>query len=374
VIIDPQASGAEIGPADHLRAVDRDRYAVLTSGDAGSLLSCGLLDELDVECHPVFFSDSQQPQATSAKAYEALRREYPGTTLIRSNVGRLVATMLESVTFSKPSRLHGTEGDDLSGLWAASFFPLATLPLLHRRSIGRLIGTGTFDSTARARRHGIQHNGGRYERSRFFDRTLTRYFRSKGWRTTHFSLLRTLSDFLIEGILVECFPHLLPLRSACRGPRGWGDGINPCGICEACRGVVAMLLALDADPSICGYREAQVEAALAACDREGIRLDRATTEHLAHLLYARGTIPSPRLGTVAGHEHSEIEKVRLDDERSPLSDIPMSLRLPLLDVFLDHSDGALFYTGCEWIDVDGSDLELMATGKTPFLRPRRTLT
>jgi hypothetical protein len=351
--------------------VDRGRYAVLSNGGKSSLLSYGLLEELEVECHPIFVSESERPPQAAGNAYEYFRRRVPETARIWTNSDRLAGWMLEQLAFLRPD-LHGVRSDeDPVRLWTMASFSFTALPLLRRRGIGRLVRGGVFDSTRRTWRDGIPHHDGLYDRSHYVDRALTRYFRTKGWGVSHFSLLRTLSELLIERVLADRYPHLLRLQISCREPRSADGRVLPCGRCEECRGLIAMLLALDTEPEMCGYRPAEPEEALPALTVDGIRQELAATEHLAYLLHTKGAIPQPKLGNVFARERPEIEQLRIDPERSPLTDIPKQLRQPLLDIFLDHSDGAVLHTGSEWIDVGDSELERLASASEPPSYRRR---
>ncbi len=62
---------------------------------------------------------------------------------------------------------------------------------------------------------GITHYDGLYDQSRYFDQALTRYFQRKGWRVHQFSMLRPLSELLIEKILAERYPDLQRHQVSC---------------------------------------------------------------------------------------------------------------------------------------------------------------
>ena len=78
---------------------------------------------------------------------------------------------------------------------------------------------------------------------------------------SQFSILRPLSELLVEKILVERYPELQRLQTSCHATHTEGDHVRPCGRCEKCRRVVGMLVALGADPTRCGYSEEQIAAA-----------------------------------------------------------------------------------------------------------------
>ena len=55
---------------------------------------------------------------------------------------------------------------------------------------------------------GIPHYDGLYDQSKYFDAALSRYYDRKGWGLIQFSILRSLSELLIEKILVDRYSEL----------------------------------------------------------------------------------------------------------------------------------------------------------------------
>jgi creatinine amidohydrolase/Fe(II)-dependent formamide hydrolase-like protein len=237
-------------------------------------------------------------------------------------------------------------------LWTVAVFVFGALALLRRHRIGRLIVGDEFDTTARMRHAGIRHYNGLYDQSRYFDNAMTRYFRRKGWEIQQFSLLRPLSEMLIEKVLVERYPELQRLQMSCHATHAEGERIRPCGACEKCRRIVGMLVALDADPGACGYSERQIVECLKSLSRKGVAQEAEAVQHLKHVLVSKDAIrsPSPDCGPVKAHP--EIMKLRFDAEHSPFESVPLELREPLYRILLEHADGAVRRVGRVWIDVD----------------------
>jgi hypothetical protein len=50
-------------------------------------------------------------------------------------------------------------------------------------------------------------------------------------------------------------------------------------------------------------------------------------------------------------EHAEITKLRFDNERSKLEDMPLYIRKPLFDILLQYADGAVQRVNYRWTDV-----------------------
>ena len=131
-------------------------------------------------------------------------------------------------------------------LWTVAVFLFGALPLMRKRGIDRLVIGDEFDTSTRVRHKGITHYDGLYDQSRWFDNAMSRYFRRKSWGVAQFSLLRPLSELLIEKILVERYPELLRLQLSCHAAHADGDEVLPCGRCEKCRRIAGMLLAFGA--------------------------------------------------------------------------------------------------------------------------------
>ena len=128
---------------------------------------------------------------------------------------------------------------------------------LRKRGVGRLLIGDEYDTTERKNFKGITHYDGLYDQSRYFDDNMTRYFMRKGWAVTQFSVLRPLSEMLIETILAKRYKELIKHQVSCHAAHKEKDGerIKPCGKCEKCKRIIGMLTAINVDPKVCGYTE-----------------------------------------------------------------------------------------------------------------------
>lgn len=338
---------------------DPERFAVLSSGGKDSLLSFGLLDELGLETHPIFLNESGRHWFTALEAYRRFRERVPRTARVWTSSDRVFNWMLRHLPFVR--RDFGRIRADIYPirLWTVAVFLIGALPLLKARGIGRSVIGDEHDTTVRASYQGIPHHAGLYDQSRRFDHAMSRYFRRKGWGVSQMSLLRPLSELLIEKTLAERYPELLRLQVSCHAahveeePRGEAARrVRPCGRCEKCRRIVAMLLAIGADPGACGYSDEQVEACRAALVEEGIHMEREGAEHLAALLHEAGEIPEPRFGEQPARRHPEIVALRFHPERSPIDEVPLVLRRRLYRTLLEHAEGAVRRAGRQWVPFE----------------------
>jgi hypothetical protein len=106
-------------------------------------------------------------------------------------------------------------------------FLFGVLPLMHKRGIGRLVIWLVMNSTphgASPRRH--PHYDGLYDQSIWFDNAFSAIFRKKGGRS-QFSVLRPLSELLIEKILVKRYPQSAGHQTPATLPTRPRTGSNP---------------------------------------------------------------------------------------------------------------------------------------------------
>jgi creatinine amidohydrolase/Fe(II)-dependent formamide hydrolase-like protein len=237
-------------------------------------------------------------------------------------------------------------------LWTVAVFLFGALPLLRKRGIGRLLIGDEFDTTDKTTFKGITHYNGLFDQSRYFDEALSSYYRRKGWSLSQFSILRPLSEMLIENVLATRYPDLLSLQTSCHATHKEGDRVRPCGKCEKCRRIVGMLMAVGKDPKACGFTESQIEDCSKALVEKGVHQELPAVRHLGYLLHSKGSIDRPALGRIKAHPSPEVMKLRFDQERSPLNVMPRDLRVPIYSILLEHAEGAVRRVGRIWVDCD----------------------
>ena len=353
-----------------------DRYAVLSSGGKDSLLTFGLLKEMGCEVHPIFINESGRHWFTALNAYRDFVTDIPFTSRVWTNSDRIFNWMLRHLPFIRDDFAQIRSDQYPVRLWTVAVFIFGALPVLRKRGIGRLLIGDEHDTTEKRSFKGIPHFDGVYDQSRYFDNAMTRYFYGKGWGIAQFSVLRPLSELLIEKILVERYPKLQSNQVSCHATHQEGERIRPCGRCEKCRRIVGMLMALDADPKKCGYTQEQIDRCLDDLQLNDIHQGTREAEHLAFLLGERRLIERSSIGSVRGRQRPEIMKLRFDTERSRMEEIPVELREPLYRLCLKHGDGAVKKVNHEWVDFDllnNADIRAPYTfAQTPRVHDERT--
>ncbi len=330
----------------------RERIAILSSGGKDSLLSFGLLHELGYEIHPIFGNESGRHWFTALNAYRFFGENIPNTSRVWMNSDRIFAWMLKHLPFVRQDFASIRSDEYPIRLWTVAVFLFGALPLLQKRGIGRLVIGDEYDTTARQVHKGITHYNGLFDQSRYFDNALSRYFAGKHWALSQFSILRSLSEMLIEKILIRRYPHLFKLQMSCHAAHIAGERVRPCGKCEKCRRIVGMTKAVGGDPTNCGYTHLQIEECMKSIAKNGVHQERSGMQHLMWMLQKEGYIRLEGGWEKRAREHPEILKLRFDPERSPMDCIPKELRAPLYEILLKNADGAVYRKGRVWIEVD----------------------
>jgi hypothetical protein len=334
-------------------SADQSRYAVLSSGGKDSLLSFGLLNEIGYDTHPIYVNESGRHWYTALNAYRFSDRHYPNTSRVWTNADRVFNWMLRHMPFIRPDFNRLRTDEYAVRLWTLAVFIFGALPVLRKRGIGLLVIGDEYDTTRRMHYKGIPHYDGLYDQSRYFDNALSRYYQQKGWGVRQFSLIRSLSELLIEKILAERYPELQRHQVSCHATHMVGDRVRPCGRCEKCRRIVGMLMALGVNPSNCGYTKTQIAQALMVLANVQLRQDAASAQQMAFMLSKKRMVQFDPRAVLSARQHPEIMKIRFDPEKSPESEIPPELRERLVRIYLQHADTIACRRGQRWIDHGG---------------------
>jgi hypothetical protein len=350
----PDAAPAAVGAPWGL---DQSRHAVLSSGGKDSLLSFGLLRELGVETHPLFVNESGRHWFSALNGFRTLRAMEPLTARVWTNSDRMFAWMLRQLPFVRQDFAKIRSDAYPVRLWTVAVFLFGVLPLVRKRRLGRLV-IGDENDTSRWEKHeGIPHYAGLYDQSIWFDAALTRYFRRKEWGLHQLSLLRPISELLIEKILVERYPDLLASQMSCHAAHAEGERMKPCGRCEKCRRIVAMLVALGADPALCGYSAEQVRWCMHDLRGESLHQEQEDVVALMTLLAQRGVVPTPATTAATGPADGPLLPlcVKFDPRRSPVDVLPEDLRPRLLEIYRHHAVATVERNGRGWQPWEPSD-------------------
>jgi creatinine amidohydrolase/Fe(II)-dependent formamide hydrolase-like protein len=348
----PQMLPSKAGSPWQPWSVQGDKHCILSSGGKDSLLSYGLLNEIGREVHPIFVNESGRHWFTALNAYRHFKDNISNTARVWVNSDRLFSWMLKRMPFIRKDFADLRSDEYPIRLWTVAVFLFGALPLMRKKAIGRMLIGDEFDTSVRKTSFGIAHYDGLFDQSIYFDQTITNFFMRKGWAISQFSILRPLSELLIEKILALRYPELQQFQTSCHATHKEKDRIYPCGKCEKCRRIVSMLLALDVDPANCGYRASQVENALAGFIKKGVSQESSGVRQLGFMLLQKGLfVPSDNQKKMFSAQ-PKVLNLRYDPRVSPMNSIPVDLRIPLLQILMQYADGAMRRIGKSWIKFD----------------------
>lgn len=324
-----------------------DHYAILSSGGKDSLLTYGIINEIGT-AHPVYINEAGRHWYTAVNAHKYYRQIEPNTVKPWCNSDRLFNWMVRQLPFIKENFQQIRADIYPVRLWTVAVFLFGVLPIARKRGIGNILIGNEYDTTVRGNYKGITHYNGLYDQSKYFDNALTRYYKKKGWNIYQYSVLRSLSELLILKVLVKRYPDLQRTQVSCHAAHDQEGRMLPCGKCEKCRRIVGMLRALDEDPGRCGYTQSQIDTCLQALAGKSVKQLGTDAAHLYHLLLQKGILPQTGHSQKMAGEHPEIEKLRFDNERSLLSDLPVYIRKPLFNILLPYTKGAVRLSDRKW--------------------------
>jgi hypothetical protein len=351
--VDTAATKAALTPAARPQwAEESSRHAVLSSGGKESLLTLGMLREIGRETFPIFINESGRHWLTALNGYRHLAVNHPGTGRVWTNSDRLFNWFLRHMPFVRQDFAIVRADEYPIRLWTVAVFLFGALPLLRWQRIRRISIGDEFDTSRRVRDHGIMHYDGLYDQSHYFDEALTRYFLKKGYGVQQFSLLRCLSEMLVQKMLAERYPDLFVHQVSCHAAHVAQGRVHPCGRCEKCRRVVAMLVAFDIDPKRCGYAQPQIDECLRALASRGVHQESEGAQHLAYILSQKGLLRAGSAGLPAPRPRPEVQRLRFDDQRAPWDGIPADLRVASYRIMLQHAEGAVVRDGRGWVECD----------------------
>ncbi|WP_111706249.1 hypothetical protein [Lutibacter citreus] len=328
---------------------DLNKYAILSSGGKDSLLTYGIIKEIG-EPYPVFINEAGRHWFTAVNSHRYYKTIEPNTSKPWCNSDRLFNWMLKQLPFIKENYASIRADDYPVRLWTVAVFLFGALPIAQKKGIGNILIGDEYDSTVKGNLNGISHYSGLYDQSKYFDNTMTRYFKNKGWNIYQYSILRSLSELLIMKILTKRYPELQEHQVSCHAAHELNGKMYPCGKCEKCRRIIGMLKALDENPEKCGYNEKQIADGLKDLEKRSVKQIGSDAGHLYYLLFKKNLIEHNEFTSKVSKEHPEIMKLRFDKERSNLEDIPYHIRTPLFSILKQYSDGVVKRVNNRWIE------------------------
>ena len=129
----------------------------------------------------------------------------------------------------------------------------------------------------------------------------------------------------------------------------------PCGHCEKCRRIIGMIKALDENPEKCGYREDQISDGLLALESKTVKQFGSDAGQLYFMLLSKNLIENNIYVQKTAKQNREVLKLRFDQERSTLEDLPKHIRKPLFNILRQYAEGAVKRMDNSWVGFNVND-------------------
>ena len=116
-----------------------------------------------------------------------------------------------------------------------------------------------------------------------------------------------------------------------------------------------MIKSLDENPERCGYSDTQIKNGLAALSSKSVKQIGSDAGHLYYMMLDKKLIEQNDFTRKVAKENSEIMKLRFDQERSNLGDLPKYIRKPLFNILGQYADGVVKRINKQWVGIEIND-------------------
>jgi creatinine amidohydrolase/Fe(II)-dependent formamide hydrolase-like protein len=113
-----------------------------------------------------------------------------------------------------------------------------------------------------------------------------------------------------------------------------------------------MLKAIGRNPKDCGYTDISIKSSLSQLLDKGIHQEVEGFHQLLFMLKQKGLLESAK----KVRPSPQILNIRIDKKKSPLTDIPIDLRKPLLDIIIQHAAGIVTRVGNRWVGLEMNNI------------------
>ncbi len=340
-----------------------DRFVVLASGGKESLLSYGMLRELGYEVFPTFFNESGRHWFTALTSFRDLSAREPGTRRIWSNTDRLYTGVNRLLPFVRSDFQRAGLDTYPVQLFTFNNYQVASLFVALAEGAGALVMGNEFDEGPWPEVKGVRYWYGIYDQSQEFDRAASAFYRAKGFDVSQFSLVRSVSGFLIQRMLATRYPDLWATQTSChathtaREEDGRKDSpepatIEPCGRCSKCLGVLLFHAAGGMDATRIRYTSAHVDGLSERIANTRLKLDTHEAEHCLALAVARGLAFAGSRNNFEPRDHGEVECLRFDAEFSADDELPEPLASRVHVLLRGEAQGVMRRVDGKWVPVE----------------------
>ncbi|TNE47507.1 MAG: creatininase family protein [Deltaproteobacteria bacterium] len=331
----------------------RDRHAVIVDGSRGSLLSLGILRELGCPTFALLVRTQTDKPSLDNELYSTLKERSQRDVLsVQTNLEDLYGWFLSLIPTLRSEYEDIRHRNPPFRVWQKSVKLFSLLPIIKKHNIRRIVQGHDYESTQKDFVNNVPHHDGLYESSYFNDTIQSRFFQQKGWRVHQFSFLRSLTQQLMEKMLIERYPELHALASSCLRPVSETQEVRRCGWCVECRIHQALLVAYSVDPTKLGYQKEQTHHAIESIVARRLYWKDSEIDALLLALQHQHAIALKPNQMEDLAKHAVPVAARFAREKSPINAIPDDLREPIFSIFLQHFNSTLMRVGRGWKEFD----------------------
>ncbi len=324
---------------DHYEKAAGGRAAVMLSGGKESLLTFGIMKEIDQKTIPYFFNESGGHWKAAKHSHDVLSREGESAR-VWSNIDRFYNFMNHLMPVLDPVVSFSWADDYPVQLFLFPVYIFAVLPSASSLSIGHILMGNELDDPAEEPPYrGIKHYYGVYDQSSDFQGRFSEYLMEKGFGITLWSALYNIYGSVVEDILVKRYPSLYKLQRSCHSCRYVEGDVYPCGKCSKCLGVRLFIAYAKGNPEEIHYPGSEKLAE--ETRKERMKLD---PDELQFLLDG--------LESGQYHEGTQVTGIHiLPNEKEPMEKIPASYRNSIMKIISYYTTGVWKLENGHWIMV-----------------------
>ncbi|MGC8608799.1 MAG: metal-binding protein, partial [Thermoplasmata archaeon] len=317
---------------------DKQKTMILSSGGKESLLSFGIMNEINSVTYPVFFNESGGHWKTAKVAYDYFRNNIENTHKVWSNVDRFYGFMNNSMNILNRNEIAKKADSYPIQMFIFPVFIFSMLPYVKKYGIGNIILGDEFDDTVYETPYkGIKHYFGVYDQTNDFNITISEYFKKIGIDSDVFSIVYPIFGTLVEKILVNRYPDLFKNQRSCHLCRYEGKTVKPCGECTKCLGILLFVLNAGGNPEDIGYSRKNVTDLKANIEKANMRLDPSELSYLEQKVFEKKNL------------ETHVEGIHiLDGEKVPFSLVPDMYRSRIENILRAYSNGYYRLENGKW--------------------------
>lgn len=319
--------------------------AVFSSGGKESLLSYGMLREVDQNTHAFFFNESGFHWLPAKTAHDYYSTHYKNVHKVWSNVDRFYRFVLRNMKIIDQRMVNSKTDTYPVQLFIFPVYIMSMIPVALRSGIsGAVLGDEFDDPREMPPFHGIKHYYEVYDQTHDFNNFISAYFRRKRIDFTVWSAVYPINGSVVERILVNRYPELFSLQRSCHSCRNIGGKIVPCGVCSKCLGILLFVLNAGGDPRKIEYSEESVRNLKQNVEKERMKLD---PDEL--------NLMKANLGFIVIQDREKLHHVpgihMLPDENVPFQKVPEKYREGIMNIVRQYSGQVYRLSGDGWVPL-----------------------